>query len=305
MKTKRLLAVVLVLLIAFAGLAAQAGESTPLLWEVTDENGHTLYLFGTIHMAEETLYPLPGAVMEAFEASDALALELDITTAALEMMLLPEYAQTMYLPQGDSIANHLSADVLERAAAFLEEAGYPTSMLQGYTPMGWYSLIEAELSADCALSPDYGVDMHLATMAKEREMPLLEVESAQLQLQLLGGFSDELYDLMIDSMLMATDLYAEQLEMMYEFWRRGNETMLTYMTVGSTAGLSEEEEALMEGYNDELITKRNASMTDFAQASLESGDTVFMAVGAGHMVGQDGIVSQLRQRGYTVKKIKY
>jgi uncharacterized protein YbaP (TraB family) len=284
---------------------AGAEEATPLLWKATDESGHILYLFGTIHVAEESLYPLPYAVMTAYEESDALALELDITTAALEMMMLPEYAQIMYLPQGDSIENHLSAETLALAESYLSEAGYPAGMLRGYSAMGWYSLLDGEMMAASALKADLGVDMHLANMAKEQGKTLLEVESVELQLAMLGGFSDELYDMMILSMVQSADLYARQLGIMYTAWKMGNEAMINFLCNTSTEGLSEAEAALMEEYNAKMLSERNIAMAEFARTQLLSGDTVFMAVGTAHMVGEDGIVSLLREMGYTVEKIEY
>jgi uncharacterized protein YbaP (TraB family) len=85
----------------------------------------------------------------------------------------------------------------------------------------------------------------------------------------------------------------------------GNEAMINFLCNTSTEGLSEAEAALMEEYNAKMLTERNIAMAEFARTQLLSGDTVFMAVGAAHMVGEDGIVSLLREMGYTVEKIEY
>ena len=68
------LCLALLTLCAVPGLAA----STPLLYEVKDEAGHTLYLLGTIHVGGEDMYPLSEAVWNAYAAADVLAVEVDV-----------------------------------------------------------------------------------------------------------------------------------------------------------------------------------------------------------------------------------
>ena len=63
----------------------------------------------------------------------------------------------------------------------------------------------------------------------------------------------------------------------------------------------EEEAALYAEYNDKLIVQRNATMTEYAEEALLSGEEIFICVGAAHIVGQGAIAENLRELGYTVE----
>ena len=56
---------------------SENGGITPLMWRVTSPAGQSIYLFGSIHVAEESIYPLPGFIMDAFDSSEYLAVEID------------------------------------------------------------------------------------------------------------------------------------------------------------------------------------------------------------------------------------
>ena len=66
---------------------------------------------------------------------------------------------------------------------------------------------------------------------------------------------------------------------------------------------SPEELAMIEDYNYRMLDERNLGMRDRAVQWLEAGDKVFFAVGAAHLVGDAGLVTLLRNAGYTVEQI--
>ena len=73
-----------------------------------------------------------------------------------------------------------------------------------------------------------------------------------------------------------------------------------------TSEMTEEELALYEEYNKSISTDRNAGMLEVAKEYLESGDTVFFAVGLAHLLAEDGgLVFTLREAGYTVEQVIY
>ena len=300
---KRLASLLLLLLFLFCAAARAEGGASPLLWRVTDGQGHILYLFGTIHAAEEDIFPLPSPVSEAFEACDQLALELDVTTATLRIMLLPEYSEAMVLPHEDDLANHLSPDTLEAAYAFLEGRGMAPAMLAHFSPMALYSLLEEYIMEDSGLSASAGIDMGLAKQAQERGMDILEIETVEFQFGLLAGFPDELYDEMIRAMATCPVQSARQLALLYQAWRAGNSTLLALLTLTETLGSGPEAEEMYSEYNRAMLTDRNLGMADCAETALSSGHTVFLAVGVAHMLGPDGVVALLRDRGYHTEEI--
>ena len=78
-----------------------------------------------------------------------------------------------------------------------------------------------------------------------------------------------------------------------------------YANVGPVVvpeGLTDEERLLYEEYTVSMIDERNAGMADQAVELLESGEICFYIVGAGHMVGETGLVAALERAGYTVEQ---
>ena len=73
----------------------------------------------------------------------------------------------------------------------------------------------------------------------------------------------------------------------------------------SETELTEAQIALLEDYNDKMLTQRNLGMRDKAVEWLKAGDKVFFAVGAAHLIGEDGLVELLRAEGYTVEQLEY
>jgi hypothetical protein len=129
------------------------------------------------------------------------------------------------------------------------------------------------------------------------------VESAELQYGLLAGFSDELNLLLIENTLDSLEDYGQAIDELYETWLAGSYEGLMEVLEEEDEGseeLTEAQKALLEDYNDKMLTQRNLGMRDKAVQWLEAGDKVFFAVGAAHLMGEDGLVELLRAAGYTV-----
>ena len=69
--------------------------------------------------------------------------------------------------------------------------------------------------------------------------------------------------------------------------------------------INAELEKLYQEYGDAMETDRNVGMLDVAKKYLESGDTVFYAVGLAHLLAEDGLVFTLREAGYTVELVQF
>ena len=62
--------------------------------------------------------------------------------------------------------------------------------------------------------------------------------------------------------------------------------------------------ALYDEYYKAMITDRNDNMTDYAVDALDSGEEVFICVGAAHVIGDGAIAENLRELGYTVEMVR-
>ena len=292
-----------------------AEEAKPVFYKVTGANGETMWLLGTIHVGDERTAHLPQEIYDAFNASDALALEFDMdayTTALMEdEEAIQAYIQAMIYTDGTTLKDHLTDETLyEDTIKLLKATGnYNANMAELTKPVFQAQTIENYyMSNGYRLSSDYGVDMQLQDLAKEQEKEVLSVESGEFQMDMLSGFSDALQELMLkDTLEYGQAYYNYSTVEMFEMWCRGDEAeLIEYLAEEEDdSELTEEEKALYEEYENAMSSSRNEDMLTIAQEYLNSGKTVFYAVGLAHLLADDGLVNTLRDAGYTVELIAY
>ena len=290
-----------------------ADQAAPLLYRVTGADGQEMWLFGTIHVGDARMAYLPQAVLDAFNSADALAVEFDAGNFDEKMSEDPEYAaqilQYYVYTDGTYAADHLSDELLyQDTIDLLKATGNYSTTIPLIRPGIMTSFIEnAYLALDRSLHSDFGADNQLMEMARESGKEILNVESAELQMAMFAGFSDELQELLLLE-IMESDAYEymNSVNELYEMWCRGDEAeLIAYLAEDEAelADLTEEELALYEEYTKAMSTDRNVGMLEVAEGYLCSGDVVFYAVGLAHLLAEDGLVNTLRDAGYTVELV--
>jgi len=278
-------------------------DITPLLWKVTAPDGQIMYLFGSIHAADEAIYPLPVYIMDAFNECGYLAVEVD--TLALEGDMETQMAMSLSMMYrfGETIVDDIGQELHARAKEVMAELdleGIPLEMLDGLKPYMWANLLMAAAVERAGLSLELGLDMHFLKEAGERGMEILEVESAQAQLELMLGFSPPLQAALLEGSL-DIDAAAQGLEELYGLWKEGDAPALEAVRNLEFEGMPEE---LAEEYWDAMFTRRKPQMLQAAIRYMNEGKAVFYVVGLLHMIGEGGLVDLLREEGYTVERVR-
>ena len=305
------IAVFLVLILILSLFAACTGTTGakihPMLFRVTGPEGQAGWLFGTIHVGDDRIDTAVEKLKPYLDESDALAVEFDIVAYEQDFAAQMQGMNHFLLTDGTKITDHMPAETYEKAAALLKEAKVNPSLMQAYNLAMWAQLVEqAAIMTKTDFDMESGVDRTLIHYCYDKQIEVRDVESAELQYSLLAGFSDELNLLMLESTLDSLDNYQFSMNLLYNAWLRGNASTLEGLLSGeSDEALSEEEAAMMDEYYDLMLTQRNLGMRDKAVEWLEAGDEVFFAVGAAHLLGEDGLVSLLRAAGYTVEQVDY
>lgn len=293
-------------------------KATPLFYKVTGKNGQQMWLLGTIHIGDERTAYLPKEIKDALAASDALALEMDAdkfqqdmeTDAKLQQQIREAYNYT----DGSKTADHLNAAVYFRALQLMKASGNYIYGADSLKVAIWENTISNfHLQLGSSLVAEKGVEMRLTKWAKELNKPIWEVESGPIQIQMLTGWSEELQEFLMNNTLsMSPQMMAQSTEELYEMWCAGDEKGLR-KTVGQSGKVNFLQQIflknylpLLEEYNKGMNIDRNAHMLEVAKGYLESGDTVFYAVGLAHLLdSENGLVDTLREAGYTVERVAY
>ena len=293
-----------------AGETAPEIPATPLFYRVTGNAGQEMYLLGTIHVGDARTAFLPDEIYTALDKSDALAVEADIIQMEEDMAtnsdIAAQFAAIYANPDGTATKDQLDANVYNMAVKLLKASGNYNSAAEYMKPYLWSSTIENFYVTLGQLSADKGVDHRLLELAKEQDKPILEVESALEQLKMLTGFSLELQIMLLEGSLASTAAeYCADLQSLYELWCDGDESILRETLTDDTSDMTDEEYKFYQEYLNGMTIQRNKNMLDVALSYLESGDTVFYAVGLAHLLQENGLVDTLRDAGYTVEQIIY
>lgn len=283
--------------------------ANPLFYRVTGTDGKKMWLFGTIHLGDSRTSFLPKKITDAFDSCDALAVEYDLKKAeqmAQDKIHAAKLALRMSYLSGSKITDHVSEETYAAAVLALRKYGmHAVENYNGFKPYFWQALIQqAEIPHYGSIHVENGVDIRLIEQAYEAEKKILEVESEEFQLEMLTGFSDAIQEFQLREVAKTgRDDSLLSVRLLFEMWCQGNETDLTeILTKNETT--DEEERKLMEEYNAKILTERNLSMTEKAEEYIESGETVFFAVGLAHLLGEEGIIRQLQDAGYSVERVK-
>ena len=255
-----------------------------------------MYLFGSIHVASPGLYPLPDFVMDAFHRSDYLAVEVDLLadTGSAVALMLP----FMYI-DGRSAIDDMGEELHGQARAFLTESGMLLP-LDTFKPIMWYSALTGAVSEQAGFSLEYGLDMFFLREAQRRGMEVLEVESMQIQMDMMAGFSMPLQVALVASIVEDIDRSVQEVQELYSLWKQGDEQTITAMF--NRDYIYDDE--LFAEYWDALLTQRDIRMTEIARSYMADGRNVFFVVGLAHFVVENGIIDLLVQYGYDVVRVQ-
>lgn len=281
-------------------------DITPAMWKIETESGKTIYFMGSMHALPDSAYPLPDEIMDAYNSSDALAVECDIVAYAADFQAQIDLAEQLMYTDGTSIKDHIGEDLYNRLVSKMKDWNIYMSAYDFYKPAMWQSLIDSYLMGLTDLDSDQGFDSYFLNKAKEESKEIIEVESAQFQMDMLVNFSDDIYKLMFESYVQYTaEEYTAELEQLYQAWAEGDMDRIHEMDEVDASQLSAEEMKIYEEYNKQMLLDRNKTMAE-KLIELSKGDkNVFFVVGAAHYPGEGGILELLDEAGVKYERVEY
>lgn len=266
--------------------AVDTARPEPLLWTARSATA-AVTLFGSVHVAREDMYPLPQTVYDAFDASDALVLEV-LMDEASEAAAGAKMLEAALLPKADTVWNHLDPETATLLRQSLKELDLAESSVEAFKP--WFvavMIMMARLEA-AGFVPDLGIDRHFQDRAGDKE--LLELESIDEQMALLAALNDTAEKEELRQSL-APDV-VEELSAIAAEWK-----------LGKTALLEQQLREMQRDYPAAYaatLTERNKRMARKLADYLRTNKRYFVVIGAAHLVGPDSVIAELRRLGVAV-----
>ncbi len=263
------------------------------LWKAQSKTG-VVYVLGSLHLMKKESYPLNAKIENAFEKSNVLAVEANINDIA--KMDLQKLMQNAFYPGNETLERHVSRETYELVKKETTGLGMPLELIIKQKP--WFlslTLTSLELMK-LGFDPNYGIDNYFLqkSMGKKK---IVELESIDYQLALLSGFSDREQELFLLHTLRDMKTIGQEIDKLLRAWTsgdvRGIESLL----------LKDAENRGMEHVYEKLFYERNKNMASKIEEFLKTRETYFVVVGAGHLVGNKGIIEILRRKGYSIEQI--
>lgn len=304
--------VCIILVIPALASCFESRSTEPALWRVSDGDGNIMYVMGSIHIGEESMYPFDDRVLNAFNECDYLAVEYDVIASEKASENMTQQESLEYLSQfmyknGDTIKDHLSEETYSSAVAYLKECGVYSEQMDFLVPAFWSSMISSLVTEQSGYLTDYGVDRAFINMANDAGKGILEIESENEQIELMLSFDDIVYDDSISEILASRHQVGMQYAYMIDLWKRGREDLLDTLTNGTSSLFSGDEDSdyakAYEAYNKAMVDDRNVYMAQKADSYFNEGKKVFFVVGAAHVCGDGGIIELLKDMGYTAERV--
>ncbi len=258
-----------------------------LLWEVTAPAVLTpSYLFGTMHVRDERVFSSIDYLTRYLQQCDAFAAEFNFEQADSSQI---QYAAQ--LPKGISLRTALSPSIYSKLEKVVyQEIQQPLAAFDHLSPLLLLNVLaEAQLNLDHQVA----LDRVLYNLAQQANKKLLGLETFEEQLAVFKAFN-----------LREQYRTLKQVATNFERYRRNlKKTTLAYIK-GDVHDLYQRSRRSIGSMRRVLLYERNKKMaTRFVDYTQEQ--SLFAAVGAGHLAGEQGLLRLLKQQGYQLRALPY
>ena len=268
----------------------------PLLWKVSDGD-NALYLLGSFHLLKGGDYPLSTDIDRAFAAAEKVVFEIP-PEALLDPTTGQRFLDAAAYDDDRSLSDVLSPRMRKKLQQLIARQGGSIARLEDYEP--WFvnlSLLMG-LSQSLGFSAEMGLDRHLMARAADAAKPTAGLESFDDQLRALDSAPMDEQVIGLAEFIDRPREMPGVLDDLHRAWREGDIEGLDRLT------RVEMMEQTPETYRI-VNVERNEAWLPKLRAMLDDnpGDDILVVVGALHLLGGDGVVAMLRDKGYAVERI--
>jgi uncharacterized protein YbaP (TraB family) len=272
-------------------------KAAPAFWSVDGDQGKgKVFLLGSFHLLPKNYRWYEGIISEAFESSEELVMEVNMTpdaTGAVQVMII----NNGFFRDQDTLQNHLDDAhydmMVKYSKSFLKQE---EAIAKRMKP--WMMAISLSVGAiiSTGMDPNSGVDKVLQGKAIAKNIPISGLETVQDQMQALIDHPVDVQVSMLNETLDQLNDIQTVMDSSLKAWRSGDEKKITERMVNDLKGYP--------GLYEALLVKRNNNWMTSIKKYISSGKNIFIVVGAAHLVGSDGIVKMLKDEGYEVNRIQ-
>lgn len=277
---------------ALTAARASQGQGQPAMWTLSDEDT-TLHILGTVHLLRPDLDWRSDEINAALREADTVVFEADVTSAEAASEMMRFISTNGMLSDGRQLTSLLNAYEKAELQDALDHVGLPLGAIQPMRP--WWAAVNLSVLQirKEGFDPGSGVESVLNQEATQQEKSFDYLETIDQQ---LGRFANLPEDVQVDFLISSAESIeegGEVLDALVAEWADGDVNGIALLMANPDMMGSED-------VYDALLRERNADWVGKIIAMLDEPGTRLIAVGAGHLAGDDSVIHLLEQEGYEV-----
>ena len=277
---------------AAAASIPRAEGAGPPLWVVRDADS-TVYLFGTVHVLRPGTAWGSDKVDAAFASASDIWVEIaDQDNQAVVMPVIQQHGVDPSRP----LSSILSAEDFAAFDKVAQANGASAAALDPYRPWLAAFMISMSGPTNAGYRPEAGVDKTLMDRARAQGKALHGLETADIQVRLIAGMSEEAQIAYLNPYLRNADRNGANLDEPVAAWLKGDAAEVGRLNRLDTRDIHED-------VHRAALVVRNADWADQIETMMRGSGSAFVAVGVAHLADQDSLIDMLKARGYSVERL--
>ncbi|MEW5979711.1 MAG: TraB/GumN family protein [Acidobacteriota bacterium] len=271
--------------------APQAHQKS-CLWKVRSKTS-VMYLLGSIHILKKEAYPLSPAIEEAFNDSRKLVVEVDLDGEGQNATRALMLSKGLY-SGGRTLSQTISSQAFEKAKVACRELGLSLDRMSFFKPWLLAITLTALKLQTLGFDPEYGIDKYFSDKARTTGKSIIGLETLEYQVGRFEAMSEQLQESLLLQTLDELETVESEFDQIVNSWSKGDLTGL---------------ETLLESFKEYpeayqlLLVERNRNWMPQIESLLKDKQNCLVVVGAAHLIGEDGLVRMLKDRGYSPEQL--
>jgi len=277
-------------------ISRESSSGDLFFWKVKGKE-NTVYLLGSIHIADPSFYPLDYTIEQAYKDSEVVVFEFNPLEEIKDSQKYKDLLEQSIYPEGQSVQDDLSVETFNLLKEYLEFNNLPIEEVLKLKPWLIVQVIENLELLRLGLDPSYGFDFYFLEKAYIEKKKIAQIENPLDTVFAIANFDDQ--DMLLYSTLNELGTLRDFYFDLAEAWKKGDRVSMEKLLFEDELLNTKSGRELM----DILFNKRNKQMVEQITRYLNMSKNHFIVVGAAHYLGEEGIIGLLENEGLTVLQL--
>jgi uncharacterized protein len=285
--------------------ASGTRNGSGLLWKIEKSGIAPSYLFGTMHVTDPKVTRMPDAAQAAFDGAGTVVIEtIEILDPAIAQAVLVSRPELTMFTDGTTLTSLLDEEETKLIEAELSRRDIPLALVSQMKPWmisGLVALPACEMARK-ARGVEF-LDIKIAKTARAQGKELLGLESIGEQMAAMADLPIEFHIRGLIETIKLADLMPDIMATMTDLYLKGEIAQIMPLILAAGPQGAEQDIDGYAQFEERIVRMRNHVMAERAAPILDAGNA-FIAVGALHLPGEEGVVALLQDAGYTVTQVR-